>query len=904
MDDKLINFINYALENGNNKNLELEARFGKYSKITSNIKPNTFFKVYNLFKSGIKSYSFIKDELFDDVRKRNEIKNIKEPNYVKQLFDNPDTILEKDTTFKKDTSGSTKPTAANKTPKSNIEKFVSLYKKYNEMSDKNSFYITKDKIFKPIQLENIKIDLVNENPNSTKPSKTLSNYHKNKFRCSIKCNSWDIDLTILLITDCSNNQSGLYFEIETEFNYENFIKKKITAEQVIDEFKINSNAILSIIDCSKNNALDVELRYDMFNQVVTLEKQYLPKLINGNYSVTEKADGERVFIYIDSKKNVCRINPTSIIGVKIPLLRLEKTLKISNTLIDGEMINIKGKNVFMGFDLLYFDGKDYRTYNLETRLKYLKYTVHELNKLKNLKGFDFKVKTFYMNNVFINAAKIWNTRSKLFPYNLDGLIFTPIRGSYQSNLPNYKWKDKHSIDVRILYNAQYNFTEFHPHAMAYVKKGTTVSKNSFTDNKTGNVYYRQRMNINNMNYKQMNLVNNNGDLGVSGKLKGAENLRNMVNIVEVEYDPSINNWIFLRTRPDKQKPNAYRTIISVLEAISDNITINDISKLKHKKSQYELINVKECYSDIGFNFIASDINSNLCDFYTDSYIRLFTNKQFTNKQFTNKQFAKQTPQSILILGCDICLLKAISNSLFANKLMYKNILIIEPNCLEVYGEIQSEGYSGLLEQSRILGINACIVWGDSDISNGVKAFTKLGQSQINSFMKKNKINSIFINSFVNIVYNNKTNLFDKNKFDKNIKNLKLISTNIIGIYLDGSKIIKYLEKQDCIILKNKSLHPLYKIYLDKKNLDKNKDIFSLKNTDIQMLEIKRMENSFISEKHPLIFNENINSLLKDYGLNIKECDSFNKFYPEYKKENNNLSDYDYIISDITKFFII
>lgn len=395
-----------------------------------------------------------------------------------------------------------------------------------------------------------------------------------------------------------------------------------------------------------------------------------------------------------------------------------------------------------------------------------------------------------MTNIFTNAYKIWNNRTKLFPYNLDGLIFTPIRGTYLSNLPIYKWKNKHSIDVRILYNSQFNFTEFHPFAIEYKKRGSDKVINSYIDNKTGMIYHRQRMNINNLNpdkiqsYKKLNLISSRGDLGIYGKLKGAENLRNMVDIVEVEYDYDINKWVFLRTRPDKQNPNAYKTILSVLEAISNNITIESLSKLKYKKSPYELINKKECYTKLGFNFNSSSINSNLCNFYTSAYENLFQ---------------KTSNSSILVLGCDLCVLKAVVK-------VYKNILILEPSCLEVYGEMRSEGYSGLIEQLQNMDVSQNssinIVWGDPNISNGLKAYTRDGQNQINTFMKKNKsLSAIFMNSFITMSYNNKTQLFDKNTFDKNIKNMKTLidypnkNTNIIGLFLDGNSIIKHLENR-------------------------------------------------------------------------------------------------------------
>jgi hypothetical protein len=903
MNDKIINFIEYAIKNGSDKNLELEARFGKYTKITSNIKPTTFFNVYNLFKSGKKSYSFIRDELFDNIRKRTEMTclNTNKLNLTKDLFDNHHKILTPDIKINPGTN-------VNSEYKNMVEKYVETYINLDDMHDKNSFYIKKDKIYKPIRLENMTIDLVMEVVNNSKSrtSKSLiPTYYKNKFRCSIKCDAWDIDLTILLILDYKTKKTGLYFEIETEFNYESFYKKKLNVSHAIDEFNKNSNAILSIVECAKQSSLDVELRYSMFNQVVTLEKIHLQTLTNGNYSVTEKADGDRVFIYIDDKKNVYCINPSNAIVDKISLIKLAKTLSISNTLIDCEMITIKGNSVFMGFDLLYFDGNNYRNYNLETRLRYLKITIDELNKLKK---YAFKIKTFYTNDIFINASNIWNKRLKLFPYNLDGLIFTPVRGSYQSNLPNYKWKHRHSIDVRIFYNSNFDFTEFHPNAMPYIKKGNSDALNSHIDNKTNKIYYKQRINVSNIDikslteYKRLNLVNARGDLGIPGKLNGCENLQNMVDIIEIEYDRDVNKWIFLRKRPDKSKPNAYKTIISVLNAIYDNITIDKLSKLIHKKSTYESINSNViCNTNIGFNFIASSIDSNLCDFYTYAHCNILSKVSKINS-------------TILVLGCDLCLLKALSKT-------YKNILIIESNCLEVYGQYISEGYSGLLEQSQNLGITASIIWGDTDISNGIKAFTKSGQTQINTYIKNNNIISynsgsrrtagsdkkfdcIFISSFVNILYNNNKSIFDKKMYDKNIITLKTLTSNILCIFLNGSRVIKHLTSDNCIIIKNKKLHPLYKIYIDNTNLDKFRNLDLFKISDVKMLEIQRMETSFVSQKYPLIFNENVQSLIKESFICMKECNSFKKLYLEYKKNNNNLTEYDYIISDITNYFVL
>ena len=55
-------------------------------------------------------------------------------------------------------------------------------------------------------------------------------------------------------------------------------------------------------------------------------------LINANYSVTEKADGERNFLYIDSVGKVYFINPRT---TQRKLLYTNSKLGIKNSIIDS-----------------------------------------------------------------------------------------------------------------------------------------------------------------------------------------------------------------------------------------------------------------------------------------------------------------------------------------------------------------------------------------------------------------------------------------------------------------------------------------------------------------------------------------------------------------------------------------
>ena len=72
----LSKLINYAMSHGKDNtceyNMEFEIRFGKYSRVSSNIKQNIFFKVYNR-AIGKKSYK-LTDETFYDNKDKNPIR--------------------------------------------------------------------------------------------------------------------------------------------------------------------------------------------------------------------------------------------------------------------------------------------------------------------------------------------------------------------------------------------------------------------------------------------------------------------------------------------------------------------------------------------------------------------------------------------------------------------------------------------------------------------------------------------------------------------------------------------------------------------------------------------------------------------------------------------------------------
>lgn len=760
MENYLNKVLDYIYENKSvykNNEIELECRFGKYIKIVGNINESIFFKIYKIYKSKTSKFLTIKDEYINNGTIRSHYN------------------------FEKDTSSIF---SINK-----YNNITEIIKKINKTNPINTLIIKKEKPFKPFESENMKLDCSIE-VKQEKTKTTQPQYTKYKFRCSI-INIWNIDMTILQICETKTKSCEIFYEIELEFNYEYCIKNNISRESIINDFNDKSNTIINVIDCDtdtlnlESNFIESEIKYSILNQVSTLEAKSIYHLENSPYSLTEKADGSRQFLYIDSKNILYNINPTSTIIIKNKIAIIKSNH--INTVIDGEMLN----NEFLAFDLLFFKGKDYRNFGFYTRIEKLKEVIIDLLNCKtNIK---FKVKQFYTDKIFTKASEIWTNRTKLFNYNLDGLIFTPILGAYKSNLPILKWKDKHSIDIRILYNQQYNFTEFHPNAHPYTKKGTNNISNSFTT-KSGEVVYLQKIQLSEQKYKHFNLVNNNGFLGITGKLIGAENLPSMENIIEVEYDSTKKKWVFLRIRDDKDKPNAYRTIISVLNAITDDITIEKLSKLKYKPSPFSQINKVECYSDMGFNFKEDQIIDDLKD-------------NFYNNEFSD--ILKNVKTSLLI-GCNKNILSRLTH--------LTKIVILEPNCLEVYGEEKSEGYIGLIEYSNKLGIKnkTHIEWSPID----KKLITKL---------QKKKFDLIIISNMGSV------------QFKENLEYFKTIANHIIYIYYN---INSFSKLETCIISKNRQQITLYKLIYDKSKqivTEYNQNYF-IKSFDIQLIPASKSNN--------------------------------------------------------------
>lgn len=181
------------------------------------------------------------------------------------------------------------------------------------------------------------------------------------------------------------------------------------------------------------------------NNILPLNEDANFPNIRRNYTVTDKADGDRKLMFIDKKRRVYLIDT----NMKVQFTGCVSSM-LENVILDGEHIlhDKYGKfiNLYAAFDIYILDGNDKRMLpfislrpdmiKANFRLSLLDAVIKNLmlkSVMKNDKDPPLKVvcKTFYTEserqNIFQGCKTILQKiNDNLFEYNTDGLIFTPM----------------------------------------------------------------------------------------------------------------------------------------------------------------------------------------------------------------------------------------------------------------------------------------------------------------------------------------------------------------------------------------------------------------------------------------------------------------------------------------------
>lgn len=199
--------------------------------------------------------------------------------------------------------------------------------------------------------------------------------------------------------------------------------------------------------------------------------QNIPNIRN-NYTVTDKADGERKLLFINNSGRLYFIDTN--MNVQFTGTVIDKS-DLFNTLIDGELIthnkNKEFINLFMAFDIYFISKKDVRmhkfkntqkndiivntdsTYRLDllqSIVSTIKNNITSVSSFKNNERIntlplriDIKhFETSDSNTSIFECCKsiLYNNKKGLFEYEIDGLIFTPANFPVGHNSENEKYK--------------------------------------------------------------------------------------------------------------------------------------------------------------------------------------------------------------------------------------------------------------------------------------------------------------------------------------------------------------------------------------------------------------------------------------------------------------------------------
>tara|TARA_R110002072_G_scaffold157128_3_gene307632 strand:- start:10972 stop:13191 length:2220 start_codon:yes stop_codon:yes gene_type:complete len=298
-------------------------------------------------------------------------------------------------------------------------------------------------------------------------------------------------------------------------------------------------------------------------QTLTLEAFDKKVLSKYNYSVTEKADGERYLMYVTKDGYFTMISRS----MKVEFLPVTPTPAFAHTILDGEFVN----NVFYAFDIAYTNGKNVMSSKLPARLTQLDTVIKSLGmpiiKMKKflveysnkIIEFPSKKDTTY-KNIYEAAAAVWSVR-KNFPYGLDGLIFTPVDEPYQTTR-TFKWKDDNTIDF--YYDGNKLFIAGND------KNGSYSARIPFSG------------------------IDDKGGFELKGKMvtnqifidkTAPTQVRNGILTSAIPGPPGVGEFTFvdntfklLKKRPDKEFPNGIAAVNQAWEAVVNTLSIEKIAK--------------------------------------------------------------------------------------------------------------------------------------------------------------------------------------------------------------------------------------------------------------------------------------------------------------------------------------
>ena len=511
----------------------------------------------------------------------------------------------------------------------------------------NKIYMTKSKLEKSVDLAdyNLRIQLSSEIPVESSvitefekklQSATVKHYrYKHRYSFTDQRKKLRFDLTVVKSGNGVNLKESRTFRspehYEVEIEYIGDKQTKMAIADLFDEmtimmvYKVMSWAQNSfmVVKTSEYQAIYSEYHRMAFGtlqgdrdfigmDVLPIDKESIAKIEKG-YSVTEKADGERYLMMIANTTGmIYLINNRK--EIKHTGLRT-KFKPLYGSIFDGELVvNKIGSHSYMIFDCLFLNGYDLRgkplydeanknqkiddinpktasyryqaviwsAQHLDSQVPDTVQLISDINLSINYKKYLFNLPSD-KKTIYQLSKEVYDKKDQ-YPYNLDGIIYTPYQEPYPKasltasvKWPGLlKWKplDQLSIDFLVVYVGKQPIIDINTQQRV-IKVALKVLRSDQIVDFLPKIEGSPNFNLINLPVDDDGLPRTTRD-------------RNIIynnSVVEFIYDktrlPGFK-WVPIRDRPDKthnRRPNAWKTAESTWVIMINPITTEMITGL-------------------------------------------------------------------------------------------------------------------------------------------------------------------------------------------------------------------------------------------------------------------------------------------------------------------------------------
>jgi hypothetical protein len=404
----------------------------------------------------------------------------------------------------------------------------------------------------------IRVALSNEQPMDPNVLLTGQKSIRTKTRTSLFSQNVRYDFTNVL-----NDNGKRVYEIELEWisgDFNILMQHCETMLQVLNKSSIltPNHIIQSVLQDYQSLVGAKHSKHFIGAMPKTLSRKNVTTIHGHAYAVSQKFDGQRGIIFVDKGGRVWKIYRNMHV---VNTGMISKSVR--STILDGEITNHQGHEIFWGFDLIAFETRDVRgnvNWNYQNRWEKLNVLIEQLNSdIEIMPNLEYVLKINVKSIVW--SVSQWMELPPLPPNVLaDGYIFTPIMEPYSMSQfwnSQFKWKTQQTIDVAIE-NVEGNWKLF-------VNDGNNI-----------------------IPFEQCPIIE--VDKSMSNLESGT--------IVECEWNSE--TLIPIRVRMEKTSPNNINVAMDVIEAITNPVTESMIFGQSGYGYNQALIQIEK---NIGMSFV-------------------------------------------------------------------------------------------------------------------------------------------------------------------------------------------------------------------------------------------------------------------------------------------------------------